>query len=179
MKLAKRAHRLTLLLAYSVWSVTLIAQPPGKSDSRWKTFANRAGWTIKHPANWRIGSCTNCSDPADPWVYVTLYNATSDELIMIEHLADKPADRSVEQWLNDVKASTNLNPRVREEWITFSGLRALRVINGSPDSTESENLYFVHDSQTFAIRTQHDGSSRPLVQRILSSFRFTADKPQP
>ena len=59
----------------------------------------------------------------------------------------------------------------REEWISLNGTRALKVINRNADSTESENIYIVHGSKTFAIRA--DSSSR-LFQRMLSPFRFTS-----
>jgi hypothetical protein len=105
---------------------------------------------------------------------VTLYNRSTGEMIMIEHLMDKPADQSVEQWLDDVEATTDLNPRVSEEWITLNGKRALKVINRHHDSTESENLYIVHGSLTFAVRTERNTPSYRVYQQILATLRFTS-----
>jgi hypothetical protein len=142
--------------------------------SRWKTFTNRAGWTIKHPTKWRVASCRSCSDPTDPGVFVTIQNPSTQDLIMIEHLADKPSDQIAEQWLNNIKATTNLNPRVREEWVSLDETRALKVISRNPDSTESENIYVVHGSKTFAIRAELNTPSYPLYQQMLSTFKFTS-----
>jgi hypothetical protein len=114
--------------------------------SRWVTFANRAGWSIKHPANWIVGSCVQCSDPTDPNVFVTISNPSTKELIMIERLVDKPGNQTVEQWLNDVKVSTDLNPIISQEWISLNGTRALKVISSN------ESIYLVHDLKTFAVR---------------------------
>ena len=62
--------------------------------SKWKTFANRAGWSIKYPRDWRVSSCMECPDPTDPDVFVSFYNPSTKGLIMIEHLIDKPADQA-------------------------------------------------------------------------------------
>ena len=43
-------------------------------------------------------------------------------MIMIEPLADKPADRTVEQWLEDVGATTVLVPRLSQDWIVLDGI---------------------------------------------------------
>jgi len=99
--------------------------------------------------------------------------ATKEVLIMIEPVADKPHAQTVEQWRNDVKVATVLSPIASEEWISLSGTRALKVINGTQDSTKSENIYLVHDSKTFAIRAYPNTSSYPVYQRMLSTFRFT------
>jgi len=163
------------LVCFALFSLSSIAQPPSPADqtvdvSRWKTFTNRAGWAIKHPDSWRVGSCAHCSDPTDPYGFVTFENPSTKELIMIEHLIDKPADQTLEQWLNNVKVTSVLNSFVREEWISLNGTRALKVFNRNVDSTESENIYIVHRSKTFAIRA--DPAYR-IFPRMLSTFRFT------
>jgi len=160
-----------LTVAWNVHGQT----PSGQATdvSQWKTFANRAGWSIKYPRDWQVSSCRSCTDPTDPDVFVSLYNAATKQLIMIEHLIDKPADQSVEQWLNDIKVTTNLNPRVSEEWISLDGTRALKVINRNRDSTESENIYVVHGSKTFAIHADRNTPSYQLYRQMLSTFRFT------
>src|SRR5579872_3382931 len=96
------------LIVSIVISIACIAQsgpPDDQADvSQWKTITNRAGWSIKYPRTWKVGSCMQCQDPTDPKVYVTIYNPTTNEMIIIDHLTDKPHDQTVDQWLNDVKA---------------------------------------------------------------------------
>jgi hypothetical protein len=100
-------------------------------------------------------------------------DSKTDESVMIEHLIDKPVNRAIELWLNDVSVTTNLNPRISQEWVTLGGARALKVVNRSPDSKESENLYVLHGAKTFAVRTGRSSHSSQLYQRILSTFKFT------
>src|ERR1017187_3756547 len=78
------------------------APPPDRVGhiSGWRTFANRAGWSIRYPRGWQVGSCNQCSDPSDPDVFVTLYDPATKTLIMVEHLIDKPNDQTVDHWLN-------------------------------------------------------------------------------
>jgi hypothetical protein len=115
-----------------VWRVLLSqgwttqAAPPGGEGgdiSKWRTFTNRAGWSVKYPGDWQIGSCVQCSDPTDPNVFVSLSSPATKALIMVDHLADKPRDQTVDEWLNDIKATANLSPRIREEWIQLDGTR--------------------------------------------------------
>lgn len=158
-------------------TISVAQQSPSASQpvntSRWRTFTNRAGWSIKYPNKWRIASCRSCSDPTDPKVFVTFENPSTKELIMIEHLADKPPDQNAEQWLNSIKTATNLNPPVSEDWILIDGTRSLKVINRNPDSSESENVYTVRGSQTFAIRAKLNTPSYALYEKMLSTLKFT------
>src|SRR5438309_465706 len=101
------------LVAFTLFSLTSITAGDAPDVSRWKTFTNRAGWQIKYPGSWQVGSCRQCSDPTDPNGFVTFYNRSTNESIMIERLIDKPPDQTVEQWLNDVKVTTVLNPVVK------------------------------------------------------------------
>jgi hypothetical protein len=146
MECRKPSNVILSLAGSALFSLCLIAQPISPAAqtgdvSHWKTFANRAGWAIKHPGNWQVDSCRQCSDPTDPNVFVTLFDPATKELIIVEHLIDKPSDQTVEQWLNDVKVTTVLNPIVSEEWISLNGTPALKVINRNADSSESENIY--------------------------------------
>jgi len=171
------ADKLRETLKQVVLSLRIIPEqtPIENADtSRWKSFANRAGWTIRYPPNWQAGSCVQCPDPTDPSVFVTFYNPSTRDLVMIEHLIDKPDNRSEEQWLDDIKRATNLSPQVSEDWITLAGVRALRVINRSVDSTESENIYLLPGSRTFAIRAGRNVPSYAVYQRMLSTFRFSS-----
>ncbi len=110
----------------------------------------------------------------DPNVFVTLFNPSTKELIMIGHLIDKPHGQNVEQWLNDLKGINSLNPIVAEKWISLNGTRALKVINRNPGSTQSENIYVVRGSKTFAIGADPNMSSYRVYRRMLSTFRFTS-----
>ena len=95
-------------------------------------------------------------------------------LIMIEPLASKPPERNLDEWLGEVAAATVLNPRVRQEWIALDRQRALKVLSRNPDSTQSESIYVVHGSKTFAIRGPDlNVGSYQVYQQMLASFRFT------
>jgi len=122
---------------------------------KWKSFSNRAGWTINYPANWTVGSCKSCSDPSAPDVYVNFSHPEGGTLgeVMVESLASKPAETSVEAWFADVKRSANQNPRLKEQRFTLDGLPALRVRYRNPSQRgyESESVYVVSGAQTFAI----------------------------
>jgi hypothetical protein len=121
---------------------------------------------MKRPANWQVSSCRSCPDPTDPNVFVSFYSPSSDELLMVEHLVDKPRGQPVRQWLDDVKAKAKLNPRISEEWITFAGEPALKVFTRNADSTQSEVVYVV-------------GSSSPIFHEMITTLRFTGSQAAP
>jgi hypothetical protein len=162
------------IVASVVFACTAPAVAQVNDSSRWKTFSNRAGWTIKYPSTWKVGSCRSCPDPTDPIGFVTLYNPKTKDLIMIEHPIDKPGGQSIEHWLTKISVTTNLCSRISEEWITLNGARALKVINRCEDSkeSESENYYLVNGSKTFAIRTDRNTPSSQVEQKILFTFKF-------
>jgi len=145
---------------------------PGKSvdeASGWKTFTSRAGWQIKYPPGWDIGSCVQCTDPAAPDTFVMFSEPATKRVLMIEPLADQPADQNLDDWLRNVGRSTELNPVIREEWIALDGVRALKIVTRSPDNTESENIYLVKRTTTFALRAD----ASPALRSMISTFKFT------
>lgn len=155
-------------------SIAAIGQSDKADDiSHWKTFANKAGWMIKYPRDWKVYSCHSCLDPTDPNVFVAFDNPKTKEVVMIQHFKDKPSNQSVEQWLDHIKMATNLNPKVSEEWITLNGTRVLKVVTSNQDSTECENFYVVHSSKTFAIQIDRGTPSYQIYQQMLSTFKFT------
>ncbi|MGA2273938.1 MAG: hypothetical protein ABSH00_10320 [Bryobacteraceae bacterium] len=145
-----------------------------KAPSDWTTFTSMAGWTIKYPPAWQVGSCNSCRDPHAADVFVSFFDPATGGTIMIKRLKNKPADQSVARWLNDVKQVAVVNPRVMERWITLDGARALRVETRNPDSTESENIYIVDGSRTFFIQASpiQNMSFYRLYARMLSTLRF-------
>ena len=153
-------------------ALAAFAQLPQLDTGKWKTFFNKAGWRIKYPESWQIESCAQCTNPTDPNVLVSFYNPATQDRIMVEPLADKPANQTVDQWLEDVSRGSILSPRVSEQWITLNSTRALRVINGDADSAQTQNIYMVNGSRTFAIRTAWQTDSQQLLQQIILTFRF-------
>jgi hypothetical protein len=140
----------------------------------WKTFASRAGWTVRYPRGWRVSSCRACDDPSDPDVYVTFEGRSAQALIMIEPLSSKPPDKSIDEWLIEVATATVLNPRVQHAWVVVDHQRALKVLSRNPDSTKSESIYVVRGSKTLAIRGADLGSPYyPTYQQMLATFKFT------
>ena len=174
-------RRIFLALSFVLFGGTLLhisrrsvhGQAVPSNDAGWKTFVNKAGWSIKYPATWQVSSCRSCPDPTDPNVFVSFYNPSTKEVIMIERLVDKPDNQTLEAWLDDIQRTTNLNAAISEQWITVGGKRALKVINRNRDSTTSENIYVVHGAKTFAIRTGRNTPSYAIYLRILSTFRFS------
>ncbi len=168
--------RIAILLAVQVFTISAFCDEPNDT-ANWRTFTNRAGWSIKHPSNWKVGSCRSCPDPADPGVFVSIYSPSDDELLMVEHLIDKPRAQSVRDWLDDTKTKANLNPRIREEWITLAGEPALRVITRNADSTQSEVVYVVHGLSTFQISFDRHFSTADVCRKMLLTFQFTTSQP--
>ncbi len=142
-----------------------------RQSGKWKTFRNRAGWSIRYPKGWSVASCHQCDDPGDDNAFVAISDPRKDGMIMIDHFVDKPADQGIEQWLGDLKRTVNLNERVSEESVILDGEKALRVITRNLDATENETVYVVHDSKTFGIMIDRN-SNLELSRRIVSTFHF-------
>jgi hypothetical protein len=123
--------------------------------SRWRVFSNRAGWSIKYPADWKIASCHSCSDPTAPNVYVDFFPPGDSDSgwVMVSHLEDRPSSTTLDAWFNDVKQRANQNPRISEQRLTLGDLPALKVRyrNPSGGGRETEHVYVISDSQTFSI----------------------------
>jgi len=120
----------------------------------WKTFANRGGWSVSYPADWRIASCKSCKDPAAPGVFVDFFPRdmkTAEGWVMVEPLADKPSSESVNAWLTEVSMTNNVNLQIHEGTLTLNGLPALKVRYRTGTGEEMETVYMVSGSQTFAV----------------------------
>ena len=106
----------------------------------------------------------------------------SDEgWLMIEHLMDKPATKSVDDWLAEVKRTDNLNPQIKEEKSALNGLPALQVRyrNPSGNGHEMETVYVICGLKTFAISFQGKENSGieslrnyGIYRKMLSTFKF-------
>jgi hypothetical protein len=165
-----RLGLITLFAACGVNAVPAFAQ--STDISQWKSFSNRAGWTIKYPPRWHVTSCDACSDLTDPAVFVYFQQDDSDG-VMINHLVDKPANQDTDSWL--MSTSRDTYPVLNETWISVSGLRALKVVIRTPVGGESENIYLVNGGKTFEIRATNiqNKSFYSLFKQMLTSFRFT------
>jgi hypothetical protein len=167
-----------LILAALTLALLAQAQPQihrGDDISRWKTFASRAGWSIRYPPDWRISSCRQCTDPTGPGVFVFFSTASGEVHVMLDPLADKSAKRSTRQWLNQVQRATVLNPVLSKRWMFIDGVPALKVVNGTSDSDRTENIYLAHGAKTLAIRFSDIGDApmRSICQQMLSTFRLS------
>lgn len=171
--------RLTLTLLLLI--PRFIASPP--ETTRWETFTNRSGWSIEYPANWKITSCHSCLDPSAPDVFVDFSPPEVKDFdegwLMIERLADKPANKSLDEWLAEVKSTDNRIPPIKEEKSTLNGLPVLQVRYRDPSGKgyEMETVYVISNSKTFAISFQ--GKEGPSIEslgnygiyrRMLSTF---------
>jgi len=169
---------LALLMTFATVVMPAASQTPAQNPA-WKTFTNRAGWSIQYPANWRVGSCHSCTDPAEGNVFVTFSNPDrATDSVMIEHLRAKPADKDASQWLQELGKR---NTRTGTEELLIDGMPALKVRNRNLTGRESESVYVIRDSATFEITIYDDNvgeriqdmSIYPIYQHMLSTFRFT------
>ncbi len=123
--------------------------------SLWKTLINRAGWSVQCPPGWKVLSCTYCPDVTDPDVFVSFHPPSGHGVITIEHLADKPVNRSTDQWFDWIEHAADANVRMSEETMSLDGRQAVRVryrYLGAPETeAEREILYVIDKSRTFEI----------------------------
>lgn len=147
-----------------------------QDTSGWKTLTSKGGWTIEYPASWQVWSCHSCPDPTAPNVYVSFGNLSPNgPLVMVEPLADKPLNEDIEQWLNRLKGTNNLNPIVSADSISIKGLRGLRVKYKTAGNTPMEETYLVSGSRTFAISLATAGSRElAIYQQMVSTFAVKA-----
>jgi hypothetical protein len=155
-----------------------------KTASGWKTFSNRAGWSIDYPPDWRVSSCKNCSDPADPNVFVDFFPPDSDQgWLMIDHLMDKPKSMSVDGWFKKMEQMANPNPIIHETKLTLDHVPALSVEyrNSSNGGYETNVVYVISGLQTFSISfTANKPGVRleslrnyPIFRQMLSTFKIS------
>ena len=158
-----------LIFSSQLWPCRAVAQserqrarsPQVKEKgASWKTFSNRAGWSIKYPPGWTIGSCRNCSDPTDPEVFVDFFppmsprETNSDEgWVIIQNLGRKPTGQTIDEWFLQIKQASNQNPRLKEESMELNGLPALRVRYRNPynGGHEFDTVYVVAGVKSFSI----------------------------
>jgi len=167
--------RFLLLPVIFVATATSASAEGPDNVSGWKTFSNRAGWSIKHPRNQRPFSCRSCPDTTDPDVYVSFFARSSDNGVMVEHLIDKPARKTIDQWMDELIYTANLNSILEKEWITVSNLRALKVrYRNVPTSVEMEVVYVVRGNDTFSITASdiRNASFYGMYRQMLSTFQF-------
>ncbi len=146
----------------------------GESQSTWKTFTNQAGWSLHYPGDWSVESCASCPDPTAPNVYVNFFPPTELEAegsVMIEALADKPSETSVDAWLEQLPTSGNHNPMRRETKITLNGSPALRVRYRTDSGDDKEAVYVVSGSRTFEIEFSTEQPRVPL-ERLANYSTF-------
>ncbi len=122
-------HLSVLLVVCGLLPLALAAKP------KWKTFSNRAGWSIAYPADWTIGSCRSCPDPSAPDVYVDFFPSNQkDGSVVVQHLANQPSNVNLDQWFTEIKTTANQNSQVSEEKVSLDGLAALKVRYRNPNN---------------------------------------------
>lgn len=164
-------------------SFTLVASAHGQSavdTSTWKSFASRGGWSLRYPPDWSVTGCGQCTDLSDSGVFVVFGDSRNS--VWVDPLMGKPKDEDADEWLNDLKASTNANHVVSQQWILLNGTRALAVKYSDGIGVESEAIYFIHGSNSFAIRINLDNKpgeklenapGYAVAKQVLTTFRFT------
>ena len=149
----------TVGVLYGLSASHLICALAFGESPTWKVFSNRSGWSVDYPSDWKVGSCRSCKDPTAPEVFVDFFPPMGSDsgLVMIEQLADKPSGMAVDSWLEELKQTANLNPRLKEQRFTVHDLPALSVRYRNPynGGEEMESVYVVSGTRTFGI--QFDG----------------------
>jgi hypothetical protein len=155
-------------------------------NEKWKSFSNRAGWSISYPPDWRIDECKSCPDPKDPDSYVDFVPPAEKDSeqgwLKVERLGGRPPGMSMDDWFEDIKHLENLTPEDDKEMrITLNGLSAQKVRYHNPNdaNNELEVVYVLHGLQTFSLTfaaTKPNPSVEslkdyPVYQRMLASFK--------
>jgi hypothetical protein len=104
---------------------------------------------------------------------------------MVQHLADRPTNKSTDDWFAELKRTANLNPVVREVRVSVDGLPALKVRYRNPSAGEMEAVYVICGSRTFEISFgDSSGGDKPVAvleqlgnyetyARMVNTFRVT------
>ena len=155
-------------------------QTEAKSEKAWRTFTSRSGWSVSYPTEWTDGSCNSCSDPGAPGMFVGFYppenKSSNDDMVMIEPLAGRRANETVDQWLADIKTSANQNPIIGQGWISVNGVRALSVRYRYADSHLYDTVYIMNGSEMFEIEGPaiSHAAMTEIYKTMVASFRFVS-----
>ena len=102
---------------------------------------------------------------------------------MVEPLASKPSNISVDAWLRDVSTSNNVNPHLLDQMFTLNNFPAVKVHYRTTYGEEMESVCVVSGSETFALDFSRDLNGKrsgvPLEKRnayavyleMLTTFR--------
>jgi hypothetical protein len=109
-------------------------------------------------------------------------NETVEGWVMVEPLADKPSNTSVDAWLAYISGRANLNPHIREKKLTLNGQPALKVRYHTADGEEVAAVYVVAGSDTFSVTFSGEKPGAPLEEfgnfvtylRMPETFRVRA-----
>jgi hypothetical protein len=164
--------------------------------SKWKTFKNISGWSIKYPPEWHVSGCcykTVQELGDDPDAFVGFYPPPeSDEgWLMVTNISDKPENIELWDWFENISSSGP--PSVKNERVVFNGTQAFKKIwrscsnicNLSPQSeyygSWHEDVYVVYDNtEAFELgfntnnvyKNIIDYKNYEIYQQMLSTFQF-------
>jgi hypothetical protein len=170
-----------------IFALLLIGSALARAQTeKWKSFSNRAGWTISYPPDWRIDICKSCPDPRDPEASVNFVppaeKDTEQGWLKVERLGGRPPGMSIDDWFADIKQSESLIPEEDKDLrITLNDLPALKVRFHNPKdaNNEIEVVYVLNALQTYSLTfsaTKPNPSveslkNYPVYQRMLASFK--------
>jgi hypothetical protein len=168
-------------------ALLLLGSPLVRAQTeKWKSFSNRAGWTITYPPDWHIDICKSCPDPKDPEAYVNFVPPAEKDSeqgwLKVERLGGRPPGMGIDDWFADIKQSENLIPEEDKDLrITLNDLPALKVRFHNPKDADNEIevVYVLNALQTYSLTfsaTKPNSSveslkNYPLYQRMLASFK--------
>jgi hypothetical protein len=161
--------RVKIAFVVVLLSITALASTPSaKTEAGWNVFSNGTGWSIQYPADWTAEGCKTCMEPTAPAAYVNFFPPAELETegsVMVEPLADKPAEVSVDAWLEEMPARGGHNPLRKETRMTLNGSPAIDVRYRTGSGDDKEAVYVVCGAKTFAIEFSTE-QPRVLVDRL-------------
>jgi hypothetical protein len=120
-----------VLAIAAILAVSLVGQG---SRIVWKTFNNRAGWSMIYPGDWKVGNCHACPNPTDPGSFAifTPRGKNFPQPIQVNVMPyDSPPDSTLDDRLSQLEPFLVVGPypskRLRIKRITLNDVSAVTV----------------------------------------------------
>ena len=150
--------------------------PPPVPVKSWSTYIDaRFGWSIDYPSTWTAKSTCPVGCPGEAVIFS---NSDTKNSVIVDGFTDRLGGSNVDERLQELKRSRNVNPQVSETPIQLGNLKGLTVRYEQP-ATQMEATYVVTDFAHFEIHFSSDRwkieqmTDYPAYRHMLESFRFS------